>query len=178
VIGGLSLDLLAETLGWVAEPAERLKATAMALVNQEPVAIIQEVGSPGSWLNAWELPPHVTWLPRVSELPAQSFSAVLWITDRLVEDVHGLDTERILWFRPQSVALGVGCARGIPLTALEDGLEHFLRQAGYARASITALASLDRKADETAIVELTQRSGWKTCFYGAGELAQVTGMAR
>src|SRR5215468_9804802 len=115
VIGGLSLDLLAETLGWVAEPAERLKATAMALVNQEPVAIIQEVGSPGSWLNAWELPPHVTWLPRVMDLPAQSFSAVLWITDRLVEDVHGLDAERILWFRPPSVVLGVGCERGVPL---------------------------------------------------------------
>src|SRR4051812_34526911 len=75
VIGGLSLDLLAETLGWVAEPAEGLKAAAMALVNQEPVAIIQEVGSPGSWLNAWKLPPHVTWIPRVSGLPAQSFSA-------------------------------------------------------------------------------------------------------
>ena len=122
VIGGLSLDLLGETLGWVAEPAERLKAAAMALVNQEPVAIIQEVGSPGNWLNAWDLPPHVTWGARVSDLPAQSFSAVLWITDRLVEDVHGLDAERILWFRPPSVVLGAGCERGIPLAALEDGL--------------------------------------------------------
>ena len=150
----------------------------MALVNQEPVAIIQEVGSPGSWLNVWELPPHVTWVARVSDLPSQSFRAVLWITDRLVEDGYGLDTERILWFRPPSVVLGVGCERGIPLAALEDGLEHFLRQAGYARASITALASLDRKADETAMVELAQRSGWQTFFYGAGELAQVTGIAR
>ena len=74
--------------------------------------------------------------------------------------------------------LGVGCERGLPLAALEDGLEHFLRQAGYARASITALASLDRKADETAIVELARRSGWQTFFYGAGELAQVAGIAR
>lgn len=178
VIGGLSLDLLAETLGWVAEPAERLKAAAMALVNQEPVAIIQEVGSSGSWLNAWELPPHVTWVPRVSDLPSQSFSAVLWITDRLVTDLHGRDAESILWFRPPSVVLGVGCERGLPLAALEGGLEHFLRQAGYARASITALASLDRKADETAIVELARRSGWQTFFYGAEELAQVAGMAR
>ena len=178
MIGGLSLDLLEETLGWVAEPAERLKAAAMALVNQEPVAIIQEVGSSGSWLNAWELPPHVTWVPRVSALPAQIFSAVLWITDRIVEDIHGLDAERILWFRPPSVALGVGCERGIPLAALEDGLERFLRQAGCARASITALASLDRKADETAMVELARRSGWQTFFYGAVALAQVPGIAR
>ena len=48
MIGGLSLDLLEDTLGWVAEPGERLKAAAMALVNQEPVAIIQEVGGKGS----------------------------------------------------------------------------------------------------------------------------------
>ena len=150
VIGGLSLDLLAETLGWVAEPTEHIKAAAMALVNQEPVAIIQEVGGPGSWLNAWELPLHVTWVPHVSDLPSQSFSAVLWITDRLVEDVYGLDAERILWFRPPSLVLGVGCERGLPLAALEDGLEHFLKQAGYARTSITALASLDRKAVSSA----------------------------
>jgi precorrin-4 C11-methyltransferase len=178
VIGGLSLDLLAETLGWVAEPAERLKAAAMALVNQEPVAIVQEMGLPGSWLNAWELPPHVTWVPHVRALPAQSFSAVLWITDRLVEDLHGLEAGRILWFRPPSVVLGVGCERDIPLAALNDGLARFLRQAGYARASITTLASLDRKADETAIVELAQHAGWQTFFYGAVELAQVTGIAR
>jgi cobalt-precorrin 5A hydrolase len=178
VIGGLSLDLVAETLGWVAEPAEQLKAAAMALVNQEPVAIIQEVGSPGSWLHTWELPPHVTWVPCVSDLPSRSYSAVVWITDRLVADLHGIEAERILWFRPPSLVLGVGCERGLPLAALEDGLEHFLRQAGYARASITALASLDRKADETAIVEMAQRSGWQTFFYGAGELARVTGIAR
>jgi hypothetical protein len=103
---------------------------------------------------------------------------VLWTTDRLVEDFYGLDVERILWFRPPSVVLGVGCERGIPLAAMEDGLEHFLRQVGCARASITALASLDRKADETAIVELARRSGWQTFFYGAVELAQVTGIAR
>ncbi len=66
----------------------------------------------------------------------------------------------------------------LPLAALEDGLEHFLRQTGYARASITTLASLDRKADETAIVEVARCSGWQTFFYGAGELAQVTGIAR
>src|SRR5919198_6067146 len=108
VIGGLSLDVLGETLGWVAEPAERLKAAAMALVNQEPVAIIQEVGSPGSWLNAWELPSHVTWVPRVNDLPSQSFSAVLWITDRLGEGVHRVDARRIPSVRPPGVVLGGG----------------------------------------------------------------------
>ncbi|MGE3540880.1 MAG: precorrin-4 C(11)-methyltransferase [Candidatus Tectimicrobiota bacterium] len=177
VIGGLSLDLLAETYGWVIEPAERLTTAAMALVNQEPVAIIQEIGSQGSWLRSWSLPPHVTWVAQPSELPAQSFHTVLWITDRLVSDLHGLAPERILWLRPPSLVLGMGCERGLPLQALEDGLTHFLTQQGFARASIRTLASLDRKADETAMLEAARLSAWQTVFYQAAELAQSAGMA-
>ena len=50
VLGGLSLDLLEDAFGWTAEPRTALKAAAMALVNKEPVAIIQEIGTraPGS----------------------------------------------------------------------------------------------------------------------------------
>lgn len=178
VIGGLSLDLLEDTLGWVAEPTARLKPAAMALVNHEPVAIIQEIGAPGNWLQAWDLPSHVTWVHQVTDLPPQAFRYVVWITDRLVADLHGLEAERILWFRPPSLVLGMGCERGLPLAALEEGLERFLTQAGYARASITSLASLDRKADEAAMVALVQHTGWHSVFYRPDALAQVPGMAR
>ncbi|HEY7494938.1 MAG TPA: precorrin-4 C(11)-methyltransferase [Candidatus Tectomicrobia bacterium] len=178
VIGGLSLDLLEDTLGWRIEPAERLKAAALALVNQESVAIVQEMGGKGSWLNAWELPPQVTWVSQVGQLPPQPYSYMLWITDRRVDELHGHNTERIVWYRPPSLVLGVGCERGISLAALEDGLEQFLGQAGFARASITTVASLDRKADEAAILELAQRHRWQTCFYSAAALSQVAGMAR
>lgn len=177
VIGGLSLDLLEDALGWVAEPADRLKAAAMALVNREPVAIIQEIGGSGSWLHTWELPPHVTWVRQVTQLPAKPFHFVLWVTDRIVSDLSGLEAERIVWFRPPSLALGVGCERGIAQAALEDGLCQFLHQAGYARASITTMASLDRKADEAAMIALAQQAGWETCFYGAETLAEVHGIA-
>jgi precorrin-4 C11-methyltransferase len=178
VIGGLSLDMLEERFGWVAEPVERLKTAALALVNGEPVAIIQEVGSTGSWLDTLVLPAHVTFARQVTQLPAQHFHSVVWITDRLVPDLHGLEAERILWFRPRSLVLGVGCERGIPVAALADGLATFLQQACMAPASIAALASLDRKADETAILALARRHGWQTYFYAATELAQVPGIAR
>ena len=46
-----------------------------------------------------------------------------------------------------------------------------------APASI-ALASLDRKADEAAILALARRHGWQTYFYAATELARVPGIAR
>jgi precorrin-4 C11-methyltransferase len=178
VIGGLSLDMLEERFGWVAEPVERLKTAALALVNGESVAIIQEVGSAGSWLDSLALPAHVTFVNQATQLPAQRFHSVIWITDRLVTDVHGLEAERILWYRPRSLVLGVGCERDIAEAALADGLATFLQQARIAPASIAALASLDRKADEAAILALARRHGWQTCFYSATELARVPGIAR
>src|SRR6516165_6524138 len=60
VIGGLSLDLLEEEHGWTAEPRARLKDTALALVNGAAVAIVQEVGRPGDWLDERELPANAT----------------------------------------------------------------------------------------------------------------------
>jgi precorrin-4 C11-methyltransferase len=178
VIGGLSLDMLEDAFGWVAEPADRLKAVAMALVNGEPVAIVQEIGSTGSWLNTLDLPAHVVFATHVTHLPAQHFRYVVWITDRLVTDLHGFEAEHILWYRPKSLVLGVGCERGIAAAALADGLERFLQQAHLSKTSITALASLDRKADEEAIIALAQHHGWQTSFYPAEILAQVPGMAR
>lgn len=178
VLSGLSPDLLADAYNWVMEQPEHLKAAAMAFVNQEPVAIVQEVGNPGSWLNEHELPAHVSFAYSRLQLPQQDFQSILWITDRMVAVADGLEATRILWYRPQSLVLGVGCERGITLEALEEGLNTFLRQSGFAKASIAALASLDRKADEAALVALAQRHQWQTHFYTAAELAQVVGVQR
>jgi precorrin-4 C11-methyltransferase len=186
VLGGLSPDLLEETFGWRAEPAERLKSVALSLVNREPVAIVQEVGEPGTWLDERELPDHATFLRRSGFQPDSAsgqvgnltyegspFAAVLWITDRRVTELHVLAPERILWYRPRSLVLGVGCERGISREALEDGLEQFLQAHHYALNSIAVLATAQVKADEPALLEWAAAHGWRTVFHSAEELAAV-----
>jgi precorrin-4 C11-methyltransferase len=176
VLGGLSIDELMNTFGWMAEPAERLKPAAAALVNREPVAIVQEFGGRGSWLDETELPDNTTFVNDARCLQGRRFEYVLWITDRQVDDWHGLDADRILWLRPPSLALGVGCERDISTEALTDGLERFLREHHIARASIGTLASVDLKNDEAALLELAKQHGWQTAFYPPAELAQVRGI--
>jgi precorrin-4 C11-methyltransferase len=83
--------------------------------------------------------------------------------------------DRILWFRPKSLVLGVGCERGITEAALEDGLQQFLQSHHFARSSIQALASIDVKSDETALLVIAEKNGWATIYYSAAELAAVTG---
>jgi precorrin-4 C11-methyltransferase len=176
VLGGLSLDLLESDFGWSAEPQERLKPTAMALVNREPLAIVQEIGSRGCWLEETDLPESVTVVANARHLEGPSFARVVWITDRRVDDLCGIAEERILWYRPRSLVLGVGCERGISIEALADGLEQFLASCRMAAASIGILASVDVKADEEAIRELAKQTGWQTLFYSPEELAKVKGV--
>lgn len=172
-IGGLSLDLLEDAFGWTATPCERLKSAARALLDGEPIALLQEVGSPGTWLDELELPPNVTVLREPGELSKRQFAFVLWITDRVVEDLEGFAEERVLWYRPRSLVLGIGCERGISKAALEDGLDRFLAQHRFSRDSIAMLASVDIKADEQAIVDLASRFDWPMRFYAAEELAAI-----
>jgi precorrin-4 C11-methyltransferase len=175
VIDGLSLDLLESAFGWTAEPRERLKPAARALVDGEPVAIIQEIGAAGAWLDAIDLPANVAFTRGPAGLAGRSFQFVLWITDRLIDPTQlpGIAPERILWYRPKSLVLGVGCERGISAEALEDGLKRFLSDNRFAPESIGAVASVELKADETGLIELADRHGWPTHFYAAEELASM-----
>jgi len=173
VIGGFSPDTLAETFGWSTEPAERLKAVALALVNQEPVAIVQEISCAASWLDARDLPANVVCVGTPANLPQRSFAKVMWITDALPGDTRGIPETDILWYRPRSLALGVGCERGLPLAALEDGVARFLQEHHFALSSIAVLASVDVKSDEQAFTDLAQKHGWETRFYPSAELAKV-----
>jgi precorrin-4 C11-methyltransferase len=173
LVGGLSPDLLAQEYGWIAEPEERLKAVALALVNQEPVAIVQEIGGRDSWLDEKDLPAGVCCVRNIAKLPRHKFAKIMWITERLVEDLPGLKEEDILWYRPRSLVLGVGCERGISLPALEDGLNQFLKEHRISRLCIRALASAEVKADEEALLELAKRNAWETRFFRSEELAEV-----
>jgi precorrin-4 C11-methyltransferase len=71
--------------------------------------------------------------------------------------------------------LGVGCERGLPPAALEEGLQRFLLEHRFAVGSVGTLATVDLKADEEAIQDVARRHGWQTVFYAAEELAAVSG---
>ena len=201
-LGGFSLDTLDDAFGWRAEPRERLKDFAMALVNKEPVAVIQEIGSPGTWLRDLDLPGNVITIAEPADLVDRDYGKIICVSDRtslpgsaweraaqealplrseaepLGQCVprRSLGTRDWLWLRPKSLVLGIGCERGITLAAIEKGLEQVLEKQGYALASIGTLASVTVKADEPAIIELAQKHAWQTVFLAPDELARVPGI--
>ncbi len=170
-----NLAALAESFGWIAEPAEQYKPTAMALVNRQRVTIVQEIGHRGCWIEERDLPENVRVSRDPTSVPSDD-SRVVFVTDRQLPELKDVDPPRVLYYRPKSLVVGVGCERGISAEALEDGLRGVMEQAGLAWSSIGTIASLDVKADEQGLLALAERHGWQTVFYTAVELSQVRGV--
>lgn len=72
------------------------------------------------------------------------------------------------------VIIGMGCDRNASLQTLEIALKQALKLANLQPDSIVGLASIDKKNDEMALLELARKNSWQLHFYAAEELAQVT----
>ncbi|MDY0037604.1 MAG: cobalamin biosynthesis central domain-containing protein [Zoogloea oleivorans] len=84
----LAVDLLGRELGWTFEAShdEIVRASA-AVVNDEPVALVQEAGSPDWWPRhtngrSGALPANLQCFTRLEDVEPERFGAVLWISHR------------------------------------------------------------------------------------------------
>jgi cobalt-precorrin 5A hydrolase len=71
------------------------------------------------------------------------------------------------------VVLGIGCDRGTPLQTLEDAIDSALNSVELNRQAVHQLATIDKKNDEQAILQLSAKYHWPLSFYPAEQLAQV-----
>ncbi|MEO1001940.1 MAG: precorrin-3B C(17)-methyltransferase [Cyanobacteria bacterium J06638_7] len=76
-------------------------------------------------------------------------------------------------WHPPSLWLGLGCERHTSLKLLERLVAERLDQLGLASAAVAGLASIDRKADEHALLELARRRRWPLRWFGGADLAAV-----
>lgn len=103
----LGVDLLGRELGWTFEAThdEVVKASA-AVVNDEPVALVQEAGSPDWWLRhangrSGPVPANIKQFSRLEEVDLDSVAAVLWISHRpLPPELAPRLAGRLVTYRP------------------------------------------------------------------------------
>lgn len=69
--------------------------------------------------------------------------------------------------------LGIGCDRGTSQRTLEQAITLALSQISADSSGVAGMASIDRKSDEAAILDLARTRDWSLHFYPAQELAEV-----
>jgi cobalamin biosynthesis protein CbiG len=72
-----------------------------------------------------------------------------------------------------SVVVGAGCSRGCDADELLSLIDGALADAGVDPGEVSALATVDLKADEPGLLDVARRRAWPLCTHPAAALARV-----
>ena len=179
--GTLAVDLLGEDMGWSLEAdSTTVTRASAAVINGDPVGVYQDAGERNWWPPGQALPHNIQIFGSFEELEGSTCVACLVISDRSHPgDVPGpgfpesLPGKSTVVYRPRSLAVGMGCRRGVPLEELEALLDETLEQHNLSRASVRCIATADLKRDEVGILLLASRLGVEVQCYSGEELNSV-----
>ena len=170
------MDLLGSEFGWRIEASSAAVTRASAaVINGDPVGVYQDAGE-RDWRDAGKpLPSNIHICETLSDL--HQFAAVLLITDRvdIAERVGANAAAAIVVYRPRSLAVGVGCRRGVDVGELESLLRDTFAAHRLSLASVGCIATADIKRDEPAIRLLGERLGAPVRCYDSDALNAMPG---
>jgi cobalt-precorrin 5A hydrolase / precorrin-3B C17-methyltransferase len=154
------LDSYGADLGFTVHDPRLLPRVGAAVLSGEPVRL----DGAGAWpLPA--LPPNVS--PNVSPDAGAGGHRIL-VSDEVVAE-----SATTLVYRPPSLVVGVGSARGVPAAEVGALIDETLASAGLAAGSVRRLATVDLKADEPGILQVAAERGWEVVTHPAEVLAAV-----
>ena len=92
----------------------------------------------------------------------------------IVTDTRQQGFETALVYHPQRFVLGLGCARNTDPAEMWEQVQAVLDEAGVAAGAVAAVASIDLKGDEPAMIEVAKRLGKPLRLFSAAELEAET----
>ena len=101
----IPVDILGRELGWKVEaPKINITRVSAHVVNGEPIAVVQEAGSPDWWTRPTPLPANIHKFARFDDVDLARFKAVLWITHAEVSAAQwDALAERLVVYRPPHI---------------------------------------------------------------------------
>ncbi|WP_078553020.1 cobalt-precorrin 5A hydrolase [Bacillus alkalicellulosilyticus] len=170
----IPVDIFGRELGWTVEDYTYVTPVSAAVVNEEPVAIIQESGESNWWKHKKPLPRHMNVFSSLQEGLQEPFSAALVITHRdlSVDEKKQLEGKAVL-YRPKSIMIGMGCNRGTSAEEIEEVITSTLQELQFSISSVSGIATIDLKKDESGLLEVVNKYNWEFICYSADELNHV-----
>jgi len=100
----VAVDILGRDLGWTTEARDKsLTRVAAMMVNEEPIAMVQEVGSREWWGKATPIPKNIHLFDDFEDVNLEKYNGVLWVTHQEISEQIWLDlTDRLIVYRPPS----------------------------------------------------------------------------
>lgn len=98
----IPVDILGRELGWQVEaPKINITRVSAHVVNEEPIAFVQEAGAKNWWTRPTPLPANIHLFERFEAVDLSRFKAVLWVTRRDIPPAQWQQlAERLVVYRP------------------------------------------------------------------------------
>ncbi len=76
-------------------------------------------------------------------------------------------------FRPRNLVVGIGCNRGTPVNEFEEAVQELFNELQVSRSCIRNLASIDKKNDETGLLQFAESNGWQIDFFDSSTINKL-----
>lgn len=98
----IPVDILGRELGWQVEtPKINITRVSADVVNQQPIAFVQEAGSRNWWTRPTPLPGNIHLFERFEDVDIEKYNSILWVTRRDIDPaVWRQLEERLVVYRP------------------------------------------------------------------------------
>jgi len=98
----IPVDILGRELGWVVDaPKINITRVSAHVVNEEPIAFVQESGSKNWWTRPTPLPKNIHCFDSFDAVDLSHYKAVLWVTNKTVsQTLQDSLAERLVIYRP------------------------------------------------------------------------------
>jgi cobalt-precorrin 5A hydrolase len=98
----IPVDILGRDLGWKVEaPKINITRVSAHVVNEEPIAFVQEAGNRKWWTRPTPLPKNIHLFDHFDDVDLSQFKAVLWVTEQEIPAEKWAElTERLVVYRP------------------------------------------------------------------------------
>ncbi len=157
MLKSMSLERITANYSWRLESDENRERVEAVLSRGDPVAVYQDAGR-RNWWQALGALPH--FFERLPAWPNESrWGAILIITDRILPSAPPGLEQTTLVFRPPTLALGVGCRRGITADEIEESLRSLFAQNQLSPLSLTAAASTASHKKEAGLIDFAEERG-------------------
>ncbi|UOE96001.1 cobalt-precorrin 5A hydrolase [Alkalihalobacillus sp. LMS39] len=170
----IPVDIFGREFGWIVEYEKKVTPVSAAVVNEEPIVIVQESGERNWWKHNKPLPSQMKVVSSCKEAMMLDFSAALVITHRLLtEDEQSMLLQNGVLYRPKSVYLGIGCNRGTSATEINAVIDETLYELGISKTSVKGIATIDLKKDEEGLLDVCEQNKWTFQYFTPLELNAV-----
>ncbi|WP_347987759.1 cobalamin biosynthesis central domain-containing protein [Methylomonas sp. AM2-LC] len=98
----IPVDILGRELGWQVEaPKINITRVSADVVNQQPIAFVQEAGSLAWWTRSTPLPTNIHLFQRFEDVDTHQYRSILWVTRRDIDaNIWQEFAERLVVYRP------------------------------------------------------------------------------